>query len=307
MNLPKFLFVGTAKSGTTSIYHYLKQHPQVEIPMKETFFFMSELLKDNHLPYPKQRPKSDLILTEQAYMDLYRGISSDKVSGEIGTGYLYHHEVSIPLIQKTLGTDVKIAIILRNPMDRCFSSYMHFVKDLFEDLSFEDSLEEEHIRIAENWDFMWHHKSLGYYANQVKAYQGAFKNVKVWLYDDLRNDSESTLHSMAQFIGIDPYDLPSSTKAYNPSGKAKNERLQKFITHENPVKAVLRPIFRAFFNQEKRERIRKGMKSRNLKKAEGPNNSTYDLLRESYEEDILKLSRLIDRDLNDWLHHSQQA
>lgn len=303
MNLPKFLFVGTAKSGTTSIYHYLRQHPQVEIPMKETFYFMSELLKDNHLPYPKQRPKSDLVLTEQSYMDLYRGIPLDKVTGEIGTGYLYHHQMSIPLIQKTLGTDVKIAIILRNPMDRCFSSYMHFVKDLFEDLSFEASLDAEQSRIKENWDFMWHHKSLGYYADQVKAYQDTFKNVKVWLYDDLRSDSESTLRSMAEFIGIDTFDLPSSTKAYNPSGKPKNKRLQKFITHENPVKSVLRPVFRALFSQEKRERMRKGLKSRNLKKAEGSNIDTYNQLRESYREDIMQLSGLIERDLNDWLHH----
>ncbi len=301
MNLPKFLFVGTAKAGTTSIYHYLRRHPQVEIPMKETFYFMREILKDNHLPYPKQRPKSDLILTEQAYRNLYRDISSDKIIGEIGTGYLYYHEESIPLIQETLGSDVKIAIILRNPIDRSYSSYMHFVKDLFEDLSFEDSLNEEPARIQENRDFMWHHKSLGLYADQVQAYQDAFKNVKVWLYDDLRSESESTLHSMAEFIGIDPFDFQSSIKVYNPSGAPKNERLQKLITHENPVKAFLRPVFRALFSQEKRERIRKGVKSRNLKKTEGPDRTIYHQLQEYYREDIMRLSRLIDRDLDHWL------
>jgi len=303
MNLPKFLFVGTAKAGTTSIYHYLRQHPEVSIPVKETFYFMKDVLVDNHLPYPKQRPLSDLILTRDEYLKVYADIDKGKTTGEIGTGYLYHHRESIPLIRETLGKDVRIAMILRNPVDRCYSSYQHFTKDLFEDLTFEESLRAEKERKNAGWDFMWHHLALGFYAAQVRAYQEAFEHVGVWLYDDLKQDAGATMKSIARFIGVTPMDVPTA-KTYNPSGKPKSALLQKFITHENPVKMVLRPVFRTFFDKERRERIRKGIKSKNLTKSEGPSPEMKNYLRELYQDDVKTLSKLIDRDLDHWINPS---
>jgi len=124
-----FLFVGTAKAGTTSIYNYLLQHPDIFIPKKETFYFLRDIYEHNSLPYPKQRNPENLVLGTDAYRALYED-SNGKMSGEIGTGYLFSHEVSIPRIKEELGEEVKIVIILRHPVDRAYSSYRHFTKDL---------------------------------------------------------------------------------------------------------------------------------------------------------------------------------
>ncbi len=300
MNKPSFLFVGTAKAGTTSIYHYLKQHPQISIPVKETFYFLKDLYQNNALPYPQQRAKDDLILNEADYNAIYQGIDSDKLVGEIGTGYLHHHLESIPLIRSMLGAEVKICIILRHPVDRCYSSYLHFVKDLHETMSFEDALTAEKDRTMAQWDFMWQHLALGMYSTQVKAYLDNFKHVKVFIYEEFRNEPVRIINELMDFIGASPKENWDVQKSFNPSGKAKNPMLQKFITHENPLKSALRPLFRLLFSKEKRERMRKDVKSKNLTKAEGMAPETRGLLMDQYEEDIAKLETLLGHRIEQW-------
>jgi len=301
LNKPRFLFAGTAKAGTTSIYEYLKQHPEIEIPIKETFYFMRDVLSKNTLPYPRQRPLKELILNPSEYWKNYENISADKVVGEIGTGYLYYSQMSIPRIKEMLGNEVRICIILRNPVERCYSSYMHFVKDLHERGTFQESLIAEESRIQKNWDFMWHHKSVGKYAQQVEAYMSAFPHVRVWLYDDLVNNPTQIMTEIVNFIGASPKTDWKVEKHFNPSGQAKNASLQKFITHENPLKFIIRPIFRLLFSKEKREQIRKNAKNSNLVRAEKLTSSDRAELKLFYENDIQKLSKLINRDLSHWL------
>jgi hypothetical protein len=296
VSLPSFLFVGTAKAGTTSIAKYLVQHPDIAIPRKETFYFLRDIYRNNDLPYPAQRRRDEYILDKNVFEDLYTGLEN-KVTGEVGTGYLFHHEVAIPRIKETLGDDLKILMVLRNPVDRCYSSYLHFAKDLHEKGSFEEALNLEESRAKEDWDFMWQHRSMGLYAKQVAAYLETFKAVKVLFYEDLKREPKAFMKEVFEFLEVDAgVDLDFS-KSHNPSGKPKNEALQRFITHENFLKRLLRPIFRLFFSKEKREKIRKGAKGRNLEKSVELSEQQRGELMAYYREDIAELSRLLGRPL----------
>ncbi|MFT5229587.1 MAG: hypothetical protein ACI9EV_002741 [Urechidicola sp.] len=299
MNKPNFLFVGTAKAGTTSIYHYLSQHPDISIPVKETFYFLRDIYENNHLDYPKQRPIKDLVLTEDQYSGIYENETPEKRVGEIGTGYLYHHDVAIPRIKETLG-DPKILIILRNPVTRCFSSHMHFVKDLHEKRSFSEALEQEKQRMDQGWDFMWHHKALGLYADQVKAYLESFSNVKVLISEEFSSNREETITDIFNFLGLVDMEGFQNLKTHNPSGVPKNARIQKFITHENPLKSLVRPVFRMVFSQEKRDKIRKTAKAKNLDKGQQIPSDLANQLKEFYRPDIEKLEKLLNKDLSIW-------
>ncbi len=307
MNLPKFLFVGTAKAGTTSIYEYLKQHDEIVIPKKETFYFIRDSMAENHLPYPQQRPKKELVLTEKEYFSHYEKIDTSKIAGEIGTGYLYYYEESARRIKETLGTDVKICIMLRNPADRCFSSYLHFVKDLHETCTFEVALSSEKSRIDAEWDFMWHHSAMGFYANQVAHFTDIFPNVKIWLYDDFRVRPIEIMDEIIEFIGASPKTDWKIEKIFNPSGQPKNKSLQKFITHENPIKSLLRPLFRLVLSNEKREKIRKNAKNRNIKKGLQMTHEENLHLLEIYKSDIIRLEKILNRSLESWLKAPNQV
>jgi len=298
-NIPRFLFVGTAKAGTTSIYHYLQQHPEIAVPQKETFFFLRDVYADNILPYPQQRAAEGLITNESEYLKIYKNCP-DRVCGEIGTGYLYHHRESIPRIIETLGEDVKILIILRRPSIRCFSGYMHFVKDLHEKAGFKESLKLEEERKARNWDFMWYHKSLGCYSEQVRAYRSRFKHVKVLIYEDFAKDPESTMREIFSFIGV-RRDVPLQlTRQFNPSGKPKNPALQRFITNEHFLKRLLRPLLRAIWGKEKRAKMRKSLKAKNLKTGEAPDPDVIADLETFYADDIARLEKDLGYEIDAW-------
>ncbi len=301
INLPKFIFVGTAKAGTTSVYKYLMQHPNINIPVKETFFFMKDIYKNITLPYPKQRSDEPLIHNESDYFNIYK--NQPGITGEIGTGYLYYHQYSIPLIKKYLGDDVKILILLRNPVDRCFSSYKHFTKDLFETNIFTQALSIENQRISENWDFMWHYKNVGLYYEQVKAFLQHFKNVKIILYDDLISQPQKTMHEIISFIGIkEPFTF-SIEKAYNESGTPKNKSIHKLLVHDHWIKKyITRPIIKTILPYKTRDKIRKYLRNKNFKKSTekiNPEDKKY--LQQYYAQDLEKLSALIGVDLKNWL------
>ncbi|MCZ4407826.1 sulfotransferase [Cryomorphaceae bacterium 1068] len=299
MSNSHFLFVGTAKAGTTSIFEYLRQHPEIDIPVKETFYFLRDVFTDFGLGYPAQRPKSELILDKSSFVSLYPE-NSAKTYGEIGTGYLYHYKKSIPLIKETFGEDVKILIILRNPVNRAYSSYMHFVKDVHEKLSFEESMKMEVLRQEQKYDFMWMHRDMGLYFKQVKAFMEAFKNVKVLITEEFKENQETEMASILEFLGVNHEVQFNTNKEYNKSGEPKFKSLQKLITQENLVKKTLRPVFRAAFNKEKRAKMRKKVKNINIASYPPMNEETRRELVEFYRTDVAALEGLLGKSLESW-------
>ena len=296
---PNFLVVGAAKTGTTSLYDYLAQHPQVFMPTKETFFFQSELYRDNHLYYPAQRPHEEIVFDEMQFLRAYQQAGDIPMRGEVATGYLYYWRESIPKIKALLGDQVKLMAVLRNPVDRTYSGYTFFSRDLHEKLSFEEALAAEPDRTANGWDFMWHYVEHSKYAEGVKAYQEAFPHFKVFFFDDLQADPATFMREVFQFLGVDP-NVPLELDMKNVSGAPKSKAMQHLITQENPVKKMLRPILRAAFGRETRHRMLAWLKSRNVGEKDRMTPDQYNALLPVFESDILELEKLTGRDLSNW-------
>ncbi|HMN04709.1 MAG TPA: sulfotransferase [Flavobacteriales bacterium] len=293
--LPGHLFVGTAKAGTTTIEQALRLHPRVGIPRKETFFFDHDMMGGGRLPYPMQRDPATIVTSGSEYRNLYAGLEG-KVPVEIGTGYLYHHEVSIPRIRSVLGPDTRIGIVLRDPVERAWSSYMHFVKDTHEPLGFRESVAHEAERTAEGWDFMWHHIAMGMYAGQVAAYRVAFPHVQVFFFEDLRKDPVAFMHDVFRWVGVEPVGL-DRMQARNRSGQPMFPRLQRLITTENPLKAAVRPLLRLLVPEERRQQARKYLKEKNMKAGAGLSAADRAWLRDIYRADVEQLSSAMGMDL----------
>lgn len=297
--LPSFLVVGTAKAGTTSLASYLNAHPALNIPRKESFYFNAEEFRDICMPYPLQRSIHEIIRTEHEYRKLFSGIT-DRMVGEIGTGYLYHHKTSIPRIRKVLGKNVKIIILLRNPVERAYSAYMHFRKDCFEDISFEEALEMEYYRQRQRWDFMWHYKSMGLYHDQVLAYKKVFPEVYPLFFEDLVSAPEAFMQKVFTLLGVGAHAVDVS-KVANPSGHARFPWVQKFVTHEHFAKKLIRPVLRTLWDEEKRSAMRKYVKSKNLRPHEPMAESTRVRLAEFYARDVENLGKLLGCGLSHWI------
>ena len=295
---PNFLVVGAAKSGTTSLFNYLNQHPDVYIPQVKECRFFSQLPKNFNGLGAEFFPNSGITDVKE-YFGLFEGCEG-QVSGDISNDYLYYYEESIKNIKKYLDEDVKIIIVLRNPIDRAYSNYMHHIRDGWEDVSFEQALKDEDIRMTDNWGWSYHYVKTGMYYKQVKAYMENFKNVKVYLFDDLKDKNEF-LVGIYTFLEIKAEINLSDERGYNVSGYPKNKFLHHFLNQDNLVKKLLKPIVKALLPEDAIRAIVSNIKNRNLEKR-AMSKETKEKLKEVFRGDINKLSKLINKDLSHWLN-----
>ena len=294
--LPNFLIAGASKSGTSSVYHYLKQHPDI---------FLSEIQKEGR--YFSQMPgkfsgpgdqhiDSSITRDLYSYKKLFEGYKNEKAVGDISPEYLYFYKESIPLIKKTLGEEVKIILILRSPIERAFSGYTHFKRDKRENLSFEEALQKEEERKQYNWIWAWQYKNSGLYFEQVKAYLENFRNVKIILFDDLKTDANRTLAEICQFIGVsDDFEFDTSYK-YNVSGDPKSAVLYKLETSRGLINFA-----KKFIPKKLITKLKKNLTGEKQMIKSEMNPETRKELIKFFKNDILKLQDLIQYDLSSWL------
>ena len=153
MTLPNFLIIGAPKCGTTSLYAYLKQHPQVfmTIPKEPTFFGNEGTDGLFNGPHDEDRAYHSRVITNFAdYKALYDRVTNEKAIGEASIYYLYLPKAP-EQIQKYVPKAAMFAV-LRNPADRAYSAYTHVVRQARERRSFADSLREEPERIRKKWN-----------------------------------------------------------------------------------------------------------------------------------------------------------
>lgn len=300
-NLPNFLIVGATKSGTTSLYHYLKQHREIYMsPAKEPHFLICHTLEFVHRGVGDGFIDRSLIVKDfKEYKKLFSGVKNETRIGEASTGYLYYYETAIPQIKRILG-DKRIIIILRNPIDRAYSAYIHMIRENREHLSFEDALREEEKRIKNNWFLLWHYTKQGFYYKQVKAYFENFSAVKLYLLEDLEKNPLRLLKDIYSFLGIDSSFVPDFSTRYNVSGIAKYKLVHNVLLRPNPIKSLSKLILKTLIGNERKVAIGQKLRS-NLLKKPAMKTDTREYLKKVFREDILALQDLINRDLSHWL------
>ena len=293
---PNFIIAGVARCGTTSLFHYLKQHPEIGMSkVKEPKYFSS---LDLSLPQHGEGDDtvfSKVITDESSYDNLFTGLEKYKVIGEGSSDYFYYHKTVIPRIKEKLG-DVKIIICLRNPVERAFSAYSCLVRDSREHLSFSNALNKEDERISKNWDWMWHYTNGGLYAEGLEHYKKMFTNVKVVFFEDLETRPEVVLNEVFHFLNVKTnISIDTSTK-YSHSGKPKSKLASLLASRKYPLifwvrETVLKIIPRRFIEKAASKMFQK----------EPIDSETISQLKPFFENDIQKLQKLTKKDLNKWM------
>jgi len=298
--IPDFLIVGAAKAGTTSLFYYLDEHPEIFLPeIKEPKYFMSKIL---NLP---QRGKGDdltyelMIKNQTDYSRLFSGKSSTQICGEASVDYLYYSKDVIPLIKENIGLP-KIIIVLRDPTMRAFSAYKHLIRDVRENETFEEGLKLEDHRIKSNYEFIWHYKRAGLYYENVKDYKEAFPNVKVIIFEEFINNTHGTLKELYSFLGVNSEFIPHLKKRYNFTGKPKSKTLQKLL--KGSPNLWLRKVLKKTFNEKTRYVIREKLEKINISDSyQAMEKNTKQMLIDYYKDDKKKLEQLLEIKLKNWL------
>lgn len=297
--MPNFLIIGAAKSGTTSLYHYLNQHPHVYMsPVKETNFFALEGEKANFRgPGADERINRWSVTDLEAYHKLFEGAAEERALGEASPLYLYSAKAVARI--KHHVPEAKLIVVLRNPADRAYSSFLHVVLNGREPYKeFGRALEAESERIRANWDWIWHYKNMGFYHDQLSRYYEAFgpEQMKVYLYEDLNRDPGGVVRSAFEFLGVDASFTPQAPARYNVTGVPRSGLLNDLLRKKNPLKSAVRP----FLPKKFRRRLLINLQNRILVKPPFPEDVRGRLVA-GFREDVSKLQDLIGRDLSGWL------
>ncbi len=228
VNFPDFLVVGAAKSGTSSLHNYLASHPDIVLPISKETWFWHQNRNPNRAIY-NYWDESRIPQSLEEYLELFAKAQPDQMVGEVCPSYLYYHELTIDSLKSLhpKWRDTKILIILRNPTDRILSEYRFVRQNQLdpEALPLELALQAEDRRKYDDQLLLdLHYRGLSQYCSQVKAYQNAFPNIFVCLYDDLRADAGSLLKEIFIFLGVDPDIQLDLTKRYNVSRPVASER-----------------------------------------------------------------------------------
>ncbi|MCU0526338.1 MAG: sulfotransferase domain-containing protein [Elainella sp. Prado103] len=293
MVLPNFLIIGAAKAGTTSLYHCLKQHPQIYMsPVKEPRFFALE--GESLHPDDVIHRQSITDLTD--YLKLFQAVSAETAVGEVSPIYLTHAEAAVR-IQHYIPR-VKLIAILRNPLERAYSHFTHMRQTGVEPLSdFMKALREEEYRIG-NFVRKRPYIPAGFYYVQLKRYLEIFdpQQVKVYLYEDWKQQPYQLLENLFQFLDVDVSFMPSLSKQYNAYGTPKSQLIHQLTTKQN----LLRSIAKALIPVDQREPLMRIIQRKNSIRTEMPDEAK-NYLCQVYSADTLKLQDLIGRDLSGWL------
>jgi len=234
--LPDFLILGAQKAGTTALYAYLRQHPDVTGPVwKEVSFF------DRHWARGDAWYRGNFPLRVRARR---------AAVGEASPSYLFHPLA--PERVRALVPGARLIALLRNPVDRAFSHFQHEVALGREPLSFEDALDREDERMDGALERMradpryfsrawWNHTYVarGRYAEQLERWLASFprEQLLVVLTDDLRDDADATYRRVLDFLGVEPRSLdaypPVFSRDYEAMAAETRARLSADFSEPN--------------------------------------------------------------------------
>lgn len=306
--LPNFLIIGTNKSGTTSLYHYLNSHPDIYMsPLKEPHFFSfeGENLKLRGPDNTFARINDYAITDFEEYKKLFSEVQNEQRVGEASTMYLYYKK-SAERIKKYI-PDAKLICILRNPVERAFSNYLHAKTDGDEPAdSFREALDLETERIKSGWGPLWHYKQVGFYSEQIKKYLRLFseKQMHFIIFDEYKKDRDRILDEVFDFLGVNPNVDIEDELVYNKSGFNKSSIKQKLYKYHRRRDSISRRLFELIpesFESYLKEKILIPFYNKGLRKPEIADED-YDYLINLYREDITQTANLIDKDLSCWLN-----
>lgn len=197
---PNFFIVGAANSGTTSLYGYLKQHPDVFMPaLKEPHYFAQVS------PAHEKRYLRTIIRDEAAYLRLFRKAEGYQAIGEASPSYLW--EANAPYRIRRAIPHAKIIILLRDPVERAFSHYLMDVREGLQDLPFLEALQEDWNQSKKGWSVSQLYVELGLYAEQVRRYLEVFgpERVLVLMFEEFTKSAlngKSVVSAVLRFLGL---------------------------------------------------------------------------------------------------------
>lgn len=297
MTLPNFLIIGAAKAGTTTMWHQLGQHPQIYMsPHKEPRYFA---LCGRPVDFrgPGDTTRFHFVTEYAQYEALFDGVKKETAIGEASPWYLYVPSAA-PAIKELL-PDVKLIAILREPVERAFSNYLHAVREGLEPLrTFHEAMDAEESRIRAGWSPRFHYKQKGLYFRQLSHYLKFFDRNQIWvgLYDDLLQTPALFFSDLFSFLDVDPEFKIDVRRRLNVSWVPRSRTLGRVLKEGNSLTRMTRRVV----PEPIRQRVKNLFVAINEKRKPALSPDDRRRFRPEYEEDVRQLEGFLGLSLERW-------
>lgn len=290
--LPNFLVIGAPKAGTTALYWYLAEHPEVHMSLlKETNFFAYGVDEEGNLMYGDPELHRFPVRTVPDYERLFAEAGDAIAIGEASPIYLESPDAARRA--QALVPEARIICGLRNPVDRAYSDYLMYLRsrgrrfDPVSDLSPDAAWAKP--------DSHWMH--IGMYHGLLRRYFKAFprSQIHMFLFDDLQRSRHGVVQAIYAFLEVDSQFVPDFATPHNVGGVPGSMALERFFTSK-AIRAAIEP-----WTPKRVVNMVRRLRTSNLQAAPALPDSLKADLTKYFRDDIIKTSELIGRDLNDWL------
>lgn len=306
---PNFFVIGAAKAGTTSLYHYLLQHPDIYLPrIKETNHFAMDDIdetrlnsvyqKDVQLDLPsyikggmKRRVHIAHVRRRMDYEALFAPSEQERAIGEISNSYLICPS-AVPAI-KERHPNAKLLVFLRNPVRRAWS---HYLMNQREGKTRSDDFVEEatldQAAVHKGWGVNHQYLEAGLYGKQLERVLSEFPLAQVqwFLFEDLITQPQRVLAQVCDYLGVDRgFEFDLSKKA-NEAGVPRSKLMNQVLVNSGLLHLAKSVASQGQKNWVKSRLYRKG------KEVPRPSAEEEDFLSRFYQYDVQQLSELFSFD-----------
>lgn len=245
MKKPNFIIAGFPKCGTTSLHHYLSEHPQIFMPsQKELHFFTYEILSKLKNGPKDGAVKKTQIQDSKKYLDFYRNVKNEIAVGDASPSYINYPNQFLKI--KEYLEDPKFIIVLRDPINRAYSNYLHLKREQRETLTFKEAVNRENKRIKDKYSDFWYYKFNSTYYDKILKAKETFKEVLIITSEELNENHEATMKKVYKFLDVDcNFITKRKSNRFNKGGYYKKNLFTKIIFQpskfKNLIKKVIKP------------------------------------------------------------------
>jgi hypothetical protein len=293
MRAANLFCIGCPKSGTTTLFKILCQHSQIHTPkFKEPFFF-------NNSNY-----QNGIDWYANTYYD---DIKNEKWVLDFTPSYLYSDEALFRINEYSKGKDLKFIVMLRNPVERAYSHYLHTLRDGLEDLDFNDAIQAESERLL-NYEnnllsqlkYSYIYQSL--YHKHLSKYFESFgrNNFFVINYDSQlidKSEFKLMISDLQNFLEIKIENLNIEIKE-NSASESRFKILQTLVNSNGLHKRLARLLFKSKINRQILINKFRKLNEKKMVKKDLEAEIKKNLYEKYFHADVLKLESLLEKKLN---------
>jgi len=276
--LPNFLFIGSAKCGSTWLYRALRAHPQIFVPPAKDIYYFDRYYNKG----------------SKWYASFFKPAPANAMAvGELSHDYLYSTKAAGRIAKDLAG--VKLLAAVRNPIERAYSAYLFQKRNGTAGRDFDETVERSPNIVQR-----------GRYADALEVYFDLFgrDRVKVMLFDDLKADAQALTRDVYTFLGVDAsFEYVDAKKKVMGASTARigivgagTKRLAKAARAMGMANLIGRikdspGISRLLYQKLAADQTPPLTESQRQR------------LQAFYREDIERVGRLLGRDLSHWLEN----